>query len=136
MKKLLIVIVSCSLLFCKIDTSAQVKASNINFFIQKQFKRINSELKSKKEYLSEPDKGNDKTLFEFENSVDILEKITDIYAERQQNYLAIKVIDEKTLSKWHLWLTKNKNLLIWDKANNRINRKDKDIYSGLLYPKK
>jgi uncharacterized protein YxeA len=131
MKKLFVIILSYFVIACKvITTTEQSEDKKINSFIKQQI----SIVKSKEKPVNISKESQSDTTFAFEKSVDLLEKITGIHAEKQQTYLATKIVDDKLIDKWSDWLNKNRGMLIWETNKNRINRKDKDIYSGLLLP--
>jgi hypothetical protein len=130
MKKLLIIILSYYVVACRVISTTEQDEKKVNTFITENM----SIVKSQKKGTKISDKDQKDSTFTFEKSVEILEKITDIYAEKEQTYFATKIIDDAIISKWANWLNKNKKMLVWDNSNNRINRKDKDIYSGKLLP--
>jgi hypothetical protein len=114
---------------CRAMTTTQQSDKKVDFFIREQI-----DIAKSKGKVNSSNEAQSDTTFTFEKCIDLLEKITDIRAEKQQTYLAIKIVDDKLINKWSDWIDKNKTLLIWEKDKNRINRKDKDIYSGLLIP--
>jgi hypothetical protein len=115
---------------CRVITATEQSDKKIDSFIREQIDIA----KSKGKPINLSNESYSDTIFIFEESIDLLEKITDIYAEKQQTYLAIKIVDDDIIYKWSNWLNKNRNILIWEKDKNRINRRDKDIYTGLLLP--
>lgn len=65
------------------------------------------------------------------------QNITGIKAPNTANessYVWFYDITDLDVKKWKDWHKKNRYLLVWENDKKRVNRKDKDIYSGNLKP--
>ncbi len=67
-------------------------------------------------------------------SVRFLEKVTEIGSSNQDYFNSI-YLDNEVIRKWKNWYANNSEKLYWEIKNARVNRKDKDIYTGKLQPK-
>lgn len=70
---------------------------------------------------------------DFYASVEFLEKVSGI-SSTMTTYVPYKALDDKVIRDWKVWYNENYHLLMWEEKKKRINRKDKDIYSGKLQP--
>lgn len=113
--------------------------STLNYY----FELLDSAYKEKSFYDSNPELflemlKKDSTSILTDNldfAINFMQRITGINAPTnaaKSSYVWTYNLTPKLINKWKRWFDENRSRLIWEKNKCRINRSDKDIYSGKL----